>query len=35
MGYPQAIFNPRQGDFDGVDNETSQMIKREAWKTKF
>jgi hypothetical protein len=35
MGYPQAIFNPRQGGFDGVDYEISQMIKREAWKTKF
>lgn len=35
MGYPQAVFNPRQGCFDGVDYDTNEMIKRAAWKTKF
>ena len=35
MGYPQAVFNPKSGQFDGVDYDINEMIKREAWKTKF
>ena len=35
QGYPQAVFNPKSGQFDNVDYETSENIKREAWKTKF
>jgi hypothetical protein len=35
QGYPQAVFNPKSGQFDNVDYQTSENIKREAWKTKF
>jgi len=35
MGYPQAVFNRKSGQFEGVDYDINEMIKREAWKTKF
>ena len=35
QGCPQAVFNPRSGQFDNVDYQTSENIKREAWKIKF
>ncbi|MBF0570827.1 MAG: hypothetical protein HQL12_03035 [Candidatus Omnitrophica bacterium] len=35
MGYSQAVFNPKSGQFDGIDYDINEMIKREAWKTKF
>lgn len=34
QGYPQAVFNPKSGQFDNVDYQTSEAIKREAWKAK-
>ena len=32
LGYPAAKFNGATGQFDGVDYETNQMIKRDAWQ---
>lgn len=35
QGYPDAVFNPKSGQFDNVPYEINEQIKREAWKTKF
>lgn len=35
LGYNQAVFNKSIGNYDGVDYQTGEMLKREAWKLAF
>jgi len=35
MGYPGHPYNPKTGEFEGLDNDQSQRIHREAWKRSF
>ena len=35
MGYPQAVFSHKTGQFDGVSYDINEMIKRETWATVF
>lgn len=35
LGYKEAIFNPKTGQFDGVDYGINETIKRETWKRAF
>jgi len=35
LGYPEAVFNEKTGQFDGVTYDINETIKRETWKRAF